>query len=113
MTFDELIEALRNLAEENRASSRPIGFEDDSSLFSIPSGVPVLQTWTLQPDHIEVLVKGVGRLFRAAEAAQHFQITGTHSFTITDAGGRQTGYSLLSGDGLPPHLITTPKGTRK
>lgn len=67
MTFAELYEALRALAESNRDTSR--SWNQPSTVFDADPNDPfvvgpsaALQTWTLQPDQIETLVSGLDRL---------------------------------------------------
>lgn len=65
MTFAELYEALRALAESNRDASRSwniasTSFDPNDPFVVGPSAA--LQTWTLQPDQIETLVSGLDRL---------------------------------------------------
>lgn len=66
MTFDELYNSLRRLAEENRTNGYPAyvgaAFMSGTSNVTGESFSPLIQCWTLQPDHIEVLVSELSRL---------------------------------------------------
>lgn len=62
MNFTTLLDALRALAEENANALGPLG---SNLMAETPTREPpTLQTWTLQPDQIEVLVAGIESLYR-------------------------------------------------
>lgn len=57
--FDTLYESLRSLAESNAAEMRS---QYSGSAGIIPAGI--IQTWTLTPEQLHVLIEGIEQLKR-------------------------------------------------
>lgn len=95
MTFDELFDALRSLAEENAQN----GF--GNSAWNLYANIQLTNgtvgRWTLQPDQIETLVEGIIHLREIVDAKQAISIQGN---TITvDIPGRAPLHIIL-----PTHM---------